>query len=72
VSRPGPQEPVALTVVRGTPTSHELVALVVLLAAAGGAGDEPAPPSSTWAASGRARRGLAAGVGGWRASGLPR
>ncbi len=66
-----PERPV-LRVVRGTPDSLELAALIAVVAASGGGdGDEPAPVRSAWAAPGRSVRG-ALPTGGWRASFAPR
>ena len=65
----------ALSIVRGTPTPEELVALVVALSARGGQ-TEPAalsPAPSQWAAKSRQLRPqLFHGPGAWRASALPR
>ena len=67
-----PERPV-LRVVRGTPDSLELAALIAVVAASGGDGGEtaPAPVRSAWAAPGRSVRGPLP-TGGWRASLAPR
>jgi hypothetical protein len=67
-----PQRPL-LRVVRGDATPEEIAALVAVVASMG-APAAPAPKRrSQWSAPGRAhRRTLPHGVGGWRASGLPR
>ena len=63
-----------LSIVRGTPTPEELVALVVALSARGGQLEPTAPAAarSQWAAKSRQLRPpLFPGPGAWRASALP-
>ena len=63
-----------LKVVSPSATPEEVAALVAVFAALGSA-SAPAPrrPRSAWADPARThRRPLAPGLGGWRASGLPR
>ena len=65
--------PVALRVVRGTPSDEELAALVVVLRSRGGVAEEPpsAGPSA-WTASARGGRSLPPpGPGAWLRSGRP-
>lgn len=67
-----------LRVVRGQPTDVELAALVAVLASLGGHAAAPTrrtPPGGTaqWNAPRRLQRVVHRhGLGGWRASGLPR
>jgi hypothetical protein len=67
------ETPPLLRVVRGEPTDEELAALVAVFATLGG----PAAPASLrtpeWNAPRRLQRVVHRhGLGGWRASGLPR
>jgi hypothetical protein len=63
----------ALRVLRGTPTAEELAALVgVLLRRSGPAAPAAAPARSRWRVSALPGVPLQAGLGAWRASGLPR
>ena len=65
--------PVALRIVRGTPTAEELAALVIVLAARSGGGRSSSAPVSRWADPRRLVRGtMPPPRGGWRASALPR
>lgn len=67
-----PASPV-LRVVNPDATHHEVAAIVAVLSAMGGQAPAPRRPRSQWSAPERsARRTLPHGVGGWRASGLPR
>ncbi|HEX6345088.1 acyl-CoA carboxylase subunit epsilon [Umezawaea sp.] len=66
---------VVLRVVRGEPDAEELAALVAVVAGMAGGGAVPGPVAarSEWGNPARSVRGaLRPGVGGWRASGLPR
>jgi hypothetical protein len=75
---PGPDRPPVLSIVRGSPSTEEIVAVLVTVAAAA-----RQAPASQVAAAGRIRFGwssrspqlrqpLPHGPGGWRASALPR
>ncbi len=71
----GSERPVPLLrVVRGTPTPHELAALVAVVAARrDAAAAPPATTASEWASPARAVRvPLHPAADGWRRSGLPR
>ena len=65
--------PVALRVVRGTPSDEELAALVVVLASRAGTPDAPPPAGPTaWTTSARGGRSLPPpGPGAWVRSGRP-
>ena len=62
-----------LRVITPSTTPEEVAAIVAVFSALGGSAPEPARPRSAWADPARmARRSLPHGLGGWRASGLPR
>jgi len=70
---PSDERPPLLRVVKGDPSAEELAALVAVVASLGA--PAPAPPRRTpeWNHPRRLQRvALRAGVGTWRASGLPR
>ena len=65
--------PPLLRVVRGDPTPEELAALVAVLASLGAAAAAPTRRTPDWNAPRRLTRVTHRhGLGGWRASGLPR
>ena len=71
-----PQAPL-LRIVTPETTPEEVAAIVAVLSALGGGAPAPEPPRSEWASPERGvrafpGRGLHAGRGAWRASGLPR
>lgn len=67
-----PAAPV-LRVVNPDATPEEIAALVAVFSAMGGEAPAPRRPRSQWAAPERsARRTLPHGLGGWRASAMPR
>lgn len=71
-----PQAPL-LRIVTPSTTPEEVAAIVAVLSALGGGEAAPEPPRSEWASPERGvrsfpGRGLHAGRGAWRASGLPR
>jgi Acyl-CoA carboxylase epsilon subunit len=69
---PEPARPV-LRVVNPDATHEEIAALVAVFSTLGGSAPAPRRAVSAWAAPERAaRRQLSPGLGGWRASGLPR
>jgi hypothetical protein len=62
-----------LRVVKGDPTAEELAALLSVLASLGGAQTSPARRTPEWNAPRRLHRVHGShGLGGWRASALPR
>ena len=62
-----------LKVVNADATPEEIAAIVAVFSALGGGEPAPAPRRSQWSHPGRShRQPVAHGVGGWRASGLPR
>ncbi len=62
-----------LRVVAGNPDPDELAALVSVLVSTRGGHPEPNQATSFWAAGARKVRGpVLTGIGGWRASALPR
>ncbi|MQW75882.1 hypothetical protein GHK92_08355 [Nocardioides sp. dk4132] len=69
---PEPARP-ALRVVNPDATPEEIAALVAVFSSLGTSAPAPRRAVSAWAAPERAtRRPLSSGLGGWRASGLPR
>jgi len=67
-----PAQP-ALRVVNADATPEEVAAIVAVLSAMSGGEAPPAPRRPQWSHPGRMhRQPVAHGVGGWRASGLPR
>ncbi len=69
---PAPAQPV-LRVVNPDATPEEIAALVAVFSAMGGGAPAARRPQPQWNAPHRlARRTLPHGVGGWRASGMPR
>ncbi len=71
-----PEAPL-LRIVTPDTTPEEIAAIVAVFAALGGGAPAPEPPRSEWASPERGvrsfpGRGLHAGRGAWRASGLPR
>nr|WP_279536330.1 acyl-CoA carboxylase subunit epsilon [Nocardioides ochotonae] len=62
-----------MRVVNPDATHEEIAALVAVFSTLGGSAPAPRRAVSAWAAPERAaRRQLSPGLGGWRASGLPR
>nr|WP_253945151.1 acyl-CoA carboxylase subunit epsilon [Nocardioides sp. zg-DK7169] len=62
-----------MRVVNPDATPEEIAALVAVLSSLGTGAPAPKRPVSAWSAPERAaRRALSPGLGGWRASGLPR
>ncbi|MBE7323417.1 acyl-CoA carboxylase subunit epsilon [Nocardioides sp. Y6] len=70
-----PQAPAApaLRIITPDATPEEIAALVAVVSAMGGQAPAPKRPRSQWSAPERsARRTLPHGLGGWRASAMPR
>lgn len=62
-----------LRIITPDTTPEEVAAIVAVLSSLGGAAPAPRRPRSSWSHPARqVRRTLPHGVGGWRASGLPR
>ena len=74
-SQEAPAQP-HLRVVKGDPSAEELAALVTVVAAVSAAAASAGParkPRPEWSHPARGHRSaLSPGLGGWRASGLPR